>query len=61
MFESTETGLGPRDADEQLAWDLYYASICAMALHPGFRHEPNYERMAYQADLMLEQRRKRRR
>lgn len=50
----------PRDEDERRAWDIYYASICAMALHPGFRHEPDYERMAYQADLMLEQRRARR-
>jgi hypothetical protein len=51
--------MGPINADEQRAWDIYYASICAMALHPGHRVEPDYNRMAYQADLMLEMRRKR--
>lgn len=59
LFERQEPGLGPRSPAEAMAWDIYYASICAMALHPGFRGEPDYARMAYHADLMLLERRKR--
>lgn len=47
-------------ADEKLAWNVFFAQIVAMQLHPGFRGEPDLERCAYLADRMLLVSRKRR-
>lgn len=49
----------PQDAQEQLAWDVFFANVVAMQLHPGFRAEPDLARCGYLADRMLMERRKR--
>jgi len=51
--------LPPQSKEEALAWDLYFGSLVSMSMHPGFHQEPNFERLAYIADVMLEQRRRR--
>lgn len=49
-----------RDAQERLAWELFFAQVVGMQLHPGFRGEPDLARCGYLADRMLMEARKRR-
>lgn len=50
----------PLEPEEKLAWDIYFASICAMGLHPGqVRNENMVAISANLADQMLNERRKR--
>lgn len=44
---------------ELLAWDMYFATVVGMQMHPGFRTDPDLARCAYFADRMLIERRKR--
>jgi len=49
-----------RSAEERLAWDIYFASVCAMNEHPGNRQGgAGCDEMAVLADAMILQRRKR--
>ncbi len=46
--------------DEKMAWDIYYAAIVSMTLHPGYTREgtakPSLENCAELADQMLKYR-----
>lgn len=52
---------GPQD--ELIVWDMYFAAICSMAVHPGYNRpdtEPlNIQQCGVIADAMLAERNKR--
>jgi hypothetical protein len=49
--------------DEQIAWDIYFSSICSLRFHPRNDDRApvraNVEFAAQVADMMIEERRKR--
>ncbi len=47
--------------DDKTAWDIYFAGLVAMTIHPGFQRpdtvKPTLEQCAEMADQMLKYRR----
>lgn len=48
-------------AEERVAWDIYFASLCAMGMHPGNRKDTDMTlaQIAQYCDWMIDERRKR--
>ncbi len=45
--------------EESQAWDLYFASLVAFTIHPGYNRPPTVKKLAKKADEMIVERRKR--
>lgn len=50
----------PYTAEERIAWDIYFASLCSMTMHPGNRAlQITISDTAIVCDEMIEERRRR--
>lgn len=51
----------PYSSEEKLAWDIYFASLCAMSMHPGNRKDTSMSlaQIAETCDWMVQERQRR--
>jgi len=57
MLQKKEKTPNQPGASEQIAWDMYYATVVGFTMHPGYEkpgtEKPSLEKLAEMADEMM--------